>query len=170
MAVTELQLQTFKNAEKHFAKHEYSQAAEYYSKLVPHLDKTNIWHIEMLGSYAICLRYMENYALAEEILFKQLDLYKEFGDSENGVNIIHVRIGLCELYQLQGKYQKAINSLEPYVESCEFGKHISHYYLAINQDKVGQPFLAKKHAKLAISASNNADQEKHLKNELKHLL
>jgi len=40
----------------------------------------------------------------------------------------------------------------------------------MNQEKSGQPFLAKKHAKLAIAAANNSNQEQNLINELSHLL
>jgi len=170
MAVTELQLQTFKNAEQHLSNCEYAQAAECYSKLVPILDEKNIWHIEMLGSYAICLKHMESFDLAEEILYKQIELYKEFYGEEDEVSITVARIGLCELYQKQKQFDKAIEVLESHVNSCESGGHITHYYLAINQEKAGQPFLAKKHAKLALKAANNLDQEQHLKNELSDLL
>ena len=170
MSESELLLQTHKNAESHFKNHEYSQAAACYSKLVPHINEKDIWHIEMLGSYAICLKEMEEYELAEKILFKQISLYKKIGSSEISEDIFLSNLGLCEIYQKQEKYSKAISVLEPYAENCDFGMHLTNYYLAINQHKVGQPFLAKKHAKLAIKAANNLDQEKHIRNELKHLL
>ena len=170
MSENELLRQTHKNAERHFKNDEYTQAAACYSKLVPNINEKDIWHIEMLGSYAICLKHMKEYELSEKILFKQIGLYKEFGSSEISEDIFLSNLSLCEIYQKQEKYCKAISVLELYAENCDFGMHITNYYLAINQDKVGQPLLAKKHAKLAIKAANNQDQKTHIRNELNHLL
>jgi len=170
MSVNELQLQTYKNAEHHFKKSDYRKAAKSYSELVPVLDKNNIWHIEMLGNYAICLKKLKKYELAEEVLIQQIEMYKAFYKDDAEVSAVIARIGLCEIYQEQKKFDEAIKILEPYADAYESSGHITHYYLAINQEKVGQPILAKRHAKLAIAAANNPNQEQHLENELAHLL